>query len=110
MISRAWISMSVDWPSKPDDGWWISWREFGSAIREPGIDRAARRVDVDRDVLVRVLRLQVQELRDDEVGDLVVDRRAEEDDPLVEQPRVDVELALATRRALDDHGDQGHGR
>ena len=28
--------MSVDWPSKPDEGWWISWREFGSAIRLPG--------------------------------------------------------------------------
>jgi hypothetical protein len=67
-------------------------------------------VDVDRDVLVRVLRLEVEELRDHQVRDLVVDRRAEEDDALVEQPRVDVELALAARRALDHHGDEGHGR
>jgi hypothetical protein len=51
----------------------------------------------------------VQELGDDQVRDLVVDRAAEEDDALVEQPRVDVELALAARRALDDHRDQGHG-
>ena len=53
-------------------------------------------------------RLEVQELRDDEVRDLVVDRRAEEDDALVEQARVDVVLALAAGGALDDRGDQGH--
>jgi hypothetical protein len=42
-------------------------------------------VDVDVDVLVRVLALQIQELRDDQVRDLVVDRRAKEDDPLAQQ-------------------------
>jgi hypothetical protein len=52
----------------------------------------------------------VQELRDHEVGDLVVDGLAEEDDPLVEQPRVDVVLALAAGGALDDHGDEGHDK
>ena len=50
----------------------------------------------------------MQELRDHEVGDLVVDGLAEEDDPLVEQPRVDVVLALAAGGALDDHGDERH--
>src|SRR5205807_5540798 len=54
--------------------------------------RAARAVDVDRDVLVGVLGLEVQQLGDDQVGDGVVDRRAEKHDPLVEQPRVDVEF------------------
>ena len=43
---------------------------------------------------------------DDQVRDLVVDRRAEEDDPLVEQARVDVERALAARGLLDHHRDQ----
>ncbi len=51
----------------------------------------ARRVDVKVDVLVRVLGLQVQELRHDEVADRVVDRRAEEHDPVLQQARVDVE-------------------
>jgi hypothetical protein len=51
----------------------------------------------------------VQQLRDDQVRHLVVDRAAEEDDPLVEQAGVDVELALASGGALDDHGDQRHG-
>jgi hypothetical protein len=51
----------------------------------------------------------VQQLRHDQVGDLVVHGAAEEDDALVEQAGVDVELALATGGALDDHGDQRHG-
>ena len=72
---------------------------------EPG-DLAAGRVDVDRDVLVRVFALEVQQLGDDQVGDRVVDRRAEEDDALLEQPGVDVERALAAVRLLDDRGDE----
>src|SRR3954452_21672112 len=76
--------------------------------REAGVDRAAGRVDVDRDVLVGVGALEVQELGDDEVRDLVVDGRAEEDDAVVEQPRVEVVLALAPGGALDDGGDEGH--
>ena len=27
--------MSVDWPSKPAEGWWMSIRELGSASRLP---------------------------------------------------------------------------
>src|SRR3954452_21123817 len=78
--------------------------------REARVHGTARRVDVDRDVLVRVLGLEVKELRDDEVGDLVGDRRSEEHDSLVEQTGVDVECALSARSLLDDHGDKGaHG-
>jgi len=50
----------------------------------------------------------VQQLGDDQVGDLVFDRGAQEDDPLVEQSREDVELSLAARRSLHDHRDQLH--
>ena len=70
--------------------------------------RAARRVDVEVDVLVRVLRLQEQHLRDDEVGDLVLDVGRQEDDPLLEQPREDVERPLAAGRLLDHHRNQTH--
>ena len=76
--------------------------------REPRVDASARRVDVERDVLLGILALEVQQLRHHQVRDLIVDRRAQEDDPLVEQPRVDVELALAARGSLDDHRDQRH--
>src|SRR6478736_5803343 len=79
--------------------------------RESRVDGAARRVDVDVDVLVRILGFEVDHLRDDEVRDLVVDRRAEEDDPLVEQARVDVEEALPARGLLDDgRNDEIRGR
>ena len=100
-ISRAWISMSVAWPLKPPDTWWMRIFALGSAIRLPGappgeqqrahahrdadadgghvgldelhrvvdrqagVHRAAGRVDVERDVLVGVLALQVQELGHD---------------------------------------------
>ena len=77
---------------------------------QAGVHRAAGAVDVEADVLVGVVGLEVDELGDDEVGDLVVDRRAEEDDPLVEQARVDVEGALAAARLLDDHRNQWHSR
>ena len=49
-------------------------------------DVAAGRVDVEVDVLVGVLGLEVQQLGADQVGDRVVDRRAQEDDVLLEQP------------------------
>jgi hypothetical protein len=76
--------------------------------REARVDDAAGAVDVQRDVAIGVGGFEVQELRDDEVRDLVVDRLAEEDDPLVEQPAVDVERALAAPVLLDDHRDEWH--
>jgi hypothetical protein len=76
--------------------------------REAGVHHPAGAVDVELDLLLGVGRLEVQELRVHQVGDLVVDRAAEEHDPLVEQARVDVERALAARVLLDDHRDQRH--
>jgi hypothetical protein len=77
--------------------------------REARVDDAAGRVHVERDVLVGVVGLEVQQLGDDEVRDLVVDRLADEHDPLAEEPRVDVVRALAAGGLLDDDGDEGHG-
>jgi hypothetical protein len=51
----------------------------------------------------------VQELGDDQVGDVGVELGAEEDDPFLQQPGVDVERPLSAWRVLDDGGDQ-HGR
>ena len=58
--------------------------------RHAGRDRAAGRVDVQPDVLVRVLTFEVEQLRGDEVGDVVVHVGAEEDDALFEQAVEDV--------------------
>ena len=35
MTSRAWISMSVAWPWKPEETWWIRIFAFGRAMRLP---------------------------------------------------------------------------
>jgi ferredoxin len=55
------------------------------------------------DVLVRILGLQEQQLRDDQVGHVVLDRTHEEDHPLLEQARVDVVGAFAAGSLLDHH-------
>ncbi len=72
-------------------------------MARPRVDDAARRVDVQADVLLRVLGLEEEQLRDDEVRDVVLDRVAQEDDPFLEQARVDVVGALASAGGLDDH-------
>ena len=74
----------------------VSW------IARPGRDHAARRVDVHEDVLLRVLGLEEEQLGGDQRGHMVLDRAGDEDDPLAQQPRVNVEAALAAVRLLDD--------
>src|ERR1700686_375853 len=73
---------------------------------EPGIHRTPRRVDVQPDVLLGILAGEEEQLRHDDVGDLVVDGRPDEDDSVFEQPRVDVHPAFAPIRGLDDVRDQ----
>src|SRR5262245_59874005 len=51
----------------------------------------------------------MEQLGDDQVGDLVVDRRAEKDDPVVQQAREQVEGAIAAVGRLDDGGDENAG-
>ncbi len=58
--------------------------------RHAGGDRTAGRVHVQPDVLLGVLALEVQQLRGDEVRDVVVHVGAEEDDALLQQPVEDV--------------------
>src|SRR3989442_14938738 len=66
-------------------------------------DGAAWRVDVDLNLLFRRIRREVHELRDDQVGHDVVDGPADDDDPVLQQPRVDIESALAVAAlVLDD--------
>src|SRR5437667_382814 len=53
---------------------------------------------------LRIVRVEEQQLRDDDVGDLVVDRRPEEHDAIHQEPAEDVVGALAPAGALDDVG------
>jgi len=89
-------------------------------------------VDVHADGLLRVLRLKEQQLRHQDARDMVVYllwgcsfiitvrllqmqwvrpyRAKEADDALLEQARVNVKGAFATRRLLHDHGHQTEPR
>src|SRR5690349_17297930 len=118
-ISRAAISISVACPAKPDiRGWWITILELGSAKRLPfappasstAAIEAAWPVDVEHDVLVGILGLQEQHLRDHQIGDVVVNRRADEDDAVLEKPREDVVGPFAAVGLLDDHWHKLHAR
>ena len=70
--------------------------------RQARRDAAARGVDVDVDVALRIIRLQEEQLRDHNVGHVIIDRRAEEDDPVHEEPGENIVGSLAAARALDD--------
>src|SRR5579862_715382 len=74
--------------------------------RQAGVDGTAGAVDVKRDLLLGVGRLEMQQLGDRQVREFVIDWAAEKDDPLVEQARVDVECPLAERGLLDHHRNQ----
>jgi len=60
------------------------------------------------DLLLRVLRLEEEQLGDDDVRGVVGDPRSEEDDPVAQQARVDVEMTLAPLALFDHIGNQGH--
>src|SRR5215216_2253269 len=79
----------------------------GVVDRQPRGHDPARRVDVERNLLLRVLGLEEEQLRDDERGRVVLDRPGEEDDALAQEPRIDVERALAAVRLLDHHRHEG---
>ena len=73
---------------------------------ETGRDRATGRVDVNVDVLFGVLHLQEEQLRDNQVRDVIVDRRADENDAVFEQSRVNIVAALASSGLLHHHRNQ----
>ena len=71
---------------------------------QTGRDLAARRIDVDRDVLLGILALQVKQLGNHQVGRNGVDLFTQKDDAIVQQARIDVVAALTARRLLDNVG------
>src|SRR5207237_4496767 len=49
-----------------------------------------------------------KQLRNDQISDLIVNRRAEKNNIVFEESRINVKRALATRRLLDDHWNKSH--
>src|SRR3546814_1474901 len=66
----------------------------------------ARRVDVHIDVLLRIFRLEEQQLGDDQRRHLVLDLAGYEDAPFAQPAGEDVEAAFAAARLFVDHGKQ----
>ena len=77
----------------------------GVVDRHARSDAAAGAVDVEVDVLVRILAVQEEELRDDGIGDIIVDGCAQEDDAIQQQAGVDVVGTLTAVCLLNDGGD-----
>ena len=67
-------------------------------------DAASRAIDVHIDIFVGIFALEKQQLRDHQIREAVVDGTADENDALLQEPRVNVERTLAARALLDDHG------
>jgi hypothetical protein len=64
-------------------------------------------VDVHADVALGIFPLQVEELRHDQVRNLVVNRRPQEHDPLFQEEREDIEGPLGTRAGFDHRRNDG---
>ena len=80
----------------------------GVVNRKSGRYHAARAVDVELNVLVGVLRLQIEKLGDDQAGGRVVDLLRQEDDAVVQKAGENVIGTLSAARLLDDIGNQTH--
>ena len=73
-------------------------------------DRTSRRIDIELNVFLGIFLSQKQHLGNHQIGDVVVDRRAYEDDVIAKQPGIDVVGAFAPPGLLDDHRYQHHLR
>ena len=81
-------------------------------MARPSVTEPPGRVDVEGDVLVGVLGLQEDELGADEVGRDLVDRAADEDDALLEEPLEDASGGVQVGPGGRDEGGcgcVGHG-
>jgi hypothetical protein len=54
---------------------------------------------------VGIFALKEQQLRDDQVRDVIVDRRSDKNDPILEQARINIVSALPLTAFLDNHRD-----
>ena len=68
-------------------------------------NRTARRIDIQVDVLVRILRFQEQQLRHNQIRGHVVHRPDHKHHPLFQQTRVDIVGTFAATALFHDHGD-----
>ena len=71
---------------------------------ETGVDRSARRIDVERDILIGIHRVEIEELCLDDVGALVAHLGAEEDDAVHHEAGEYIHLSDVELTLLEDVG------
>ena len=69
-----------------------------------GRDNAAGAVDIELNILIGVLRLQIEHLGDDQGGRRVVDLLGKDDDTVIQQAGIDVIRPFAAAGLFDDVG------
>ena len=74
--------------------------------RQTGRHRSAGTVDVKVDVLFGIFRLKEEQLCDHQIGDIVIDRSSEQNDPVFEQPAVDIEGTFSLAGLFHHHRNQ----
>ena len=69
-------------------------------------DRATWAVDIHVDVSFAVFELQVQQLGDDTIRDIIIDRASQKDNAVTQQTAVDVHRPLFAAIFFDDIGNE----
>ena len=87
-------------------GHWRPYELHGVVNCHTRSHHSARRIDVHRDFFFRVLGLQKQKLRYHKGRNSVLDWPGDEDDSLLQKPRINVIGPLATVGLFDHHGHQ----
>ena len=64
--------------------------------------------DVKINILLRIFRLKIEQLRDNQIGHNIINRRTEKDDPVFQKPGVDIVTSFAAAGLLHNHGNK-HG-
>jgi hypothetical protein len=76
----------------------------GVVDRESRSNRTAGRIDVQLNVFLGILGLEEQHLRGREIGDVVVNGRADKDDVFFKEAGINVVGALSAAGLFDHHG------
>ncbi|CDN42670.1 hypothetical protein BN871_BS_00270 [Paenibacillus sp. P22] len=73
-----------------------------------GRDRTAGRVDVQVDILLRIVSRKEEQLGDDGIGDVIVDGAAKKDNPVLEETGIDIVRSFTAVCLFDYDRDQIH--
>ena len=73
---------------------------------QTGVNRSARAIDVERNILVGIFTFKEQQLGNHEICRFVVDFARQEHDAVAQQTRINIEAAFTAAALFDHHRDQ----